>query len=158
MTESGKDDEITRPTVWSAICLTVVQTSILFPQSSHIFAAFAESSGPRCSDGGSTDSGDAENTDAALNFSSRPPTSPIAMRIVNSLISLRRPILDAFSCDNDREAGTSIDVRRNPELIGELGLPNCRLGRKPPLASNGARNEEEGFPPPPGPPKNTTLG
>ena len=122
LTESGKDDEMTRPTAWSPIRLTIVQTSILFPQSSHSFTAFAGFSGPACSDREGTDSKDAENTDAALRVSRSPPTAPTAMRIVTSLISLRRPILEAFSCDNDRETGTSIEVRIKPVLVGGLEL------------------------------------
>ncbi len=154
LTDSGKVDEITRPTAWSPICFTVVQNSILFPQSSHIFAAFIESPDPACSGAGSED---AENADVALRVSSSPPTDPTAMRIVNSLISLRRPILEAFSCDNERQAGTSIEARRKPELVGVFELEVCILGRSPPPPSNGPRNEESGFPPP-GPPTNTTLG
>jgi hypothetical protein len=145
LTDSGKEDEITRPTAWSPICFTVVQTSILFPQSSHIFAAFAESPNPV----GGTGSEGAENTDVALRISSSPPTDPTTMRIVNSLISLRRPILEAFSCDNDREEGTSIEVRRKPELAEAFELAACVLGLSP-------KNEENVFPPP-GPPTYTTL-
>lgn len=149
LTDSGKEDEITPPTAWSPISFTVVQTSILFPQSSHIFAAFAESPDPV----GGTDPEDAENTDAALGVSSSPPTDPTAMRIVNSLISLRRSILEAFSRDNDRVAGTSIEVRRKPELAGAFELAACVLGLSP---SNGLMAEENVFPPP-GPPTTMTL-
>jgi hypothetical protein len=79
------------------------------------------------------------------------------MRIVNSLISLRRPILEAFSCDNDREAGTSIEVRRKPELAMVFELAACILGLSPLASRNGPTTEENGFPPP-RPPRNTTLG
>jgi hypothetical protein len=150
----ANSSEITRPTAWSPMCFTVVQNSILFPQSSHIFAAFTESLDPAGSVEGGSGSEDAENTDDALRVSSSPPTNPTAMRIVNSLISLRRPILEAFSCDNDREAGTSIDVRIKPELAEAFELAACILGLSPPPPSNEPKTEEKGLLPPG--PTNTT--
>src|SRR5712672_3258775 len=156
--DSGKDDEITRPRAWSPICFTADQASSLFPQSSHIFAAFAESPGEGNSEPEGADSKDAENIDAAPRVSSCPPTAPTAMRIVNSLISLRRHILEAFSCDNDREAGTSTEVRKRPGIAGVFEFAGCRLGLSPPPPNNGLKNELSGVPPPGPPPTNMTLG
>jgi hypothetical protein len=80
------------------------------------------------------------------------------MRIVNSLISLRQPCLDAFSHDNDLEAGTSIEARIKPELVEVFEPAACIPGLRPPTPpTNEPRNDENGFPPP-GPPKGMALG